>query len=121
MRPEAVTNQHLWFLISSLLSLGIKYTLESPKKDRWDYLGDYGDDDSDREMLQENYNTIFERNIENNWNQEITPPLTFPRYITYIKFATLAPRTAQYYGSKSYGNQLSMRLFNGITSDLWWK
>ena len=32
-----------------------------------DYLGDYGDDDSDREMVQENYNTIFERNIEDNW------------------------------------------------------
>jgi hypothetical protein len=32
-----------------------------------DYLGDYGDDDSDREMLQENYNTIFEKNIEDNW------------------------------------------------------
>ncbi len=34
--------------------------------DRWDYLRDYGDDNSDREMLQENYNTIFEKNIENN-------------------------------------------------------
>ena len=32
-----------------------------------DYLGDYGDNDSDREMLQENYNTIFEKNIENDW------------------------------------------------------
>lgn len=32
-----------------------------------DYLGDYGDDDSDREMVQENYNTIFEKNIEDNW------------------------------------------------------
>jgi hypothetical protein len=32
-----------------------------------DYLGDYGDDDSDREMLQENYNTIFEKNIEGTW------------------------------------------------------
>ncbi|THV50027.1 hypothetical protein BGAL_0168g00090 [Botrytis galanthina] len=32
-----------------------------------DYLGDYGDADSDREMLQENYNTIFEKNIEDNW------------------------------------------------------
>ena len=32
-----------------------------------DYPGDYGDDDSDREMLQENYNTIFENNIENGW------------------------------------------------------
>ncbi|CZR52080.1 uncharacterized protein PAC_01957 [Phialocephala subalpina] len=35
--------------------------------DTWDYLGDYGDNDSDREMLQENYNTIFEKNIEDNW------------------------------------------------------
>ena len=32
-----------------------------------DYLGDYSDDDSDRETLQENYNTIFEKNIEDNW------------------------------------------------------
>ena len=32
-----------------------------------DYLGDYGDDDSDRDMLQENYNTIFEKNIEKDW------------------------------------------------------
>ena len=32
-----------------------------------DYLRDYGDDDSDREVLQENYNTIFENNIENGW------------------------------------------------------
>jgi hypothetical protein len=31
-----------------------------------DYLGDDGDD-SDREMLQDNYNTIVERNIEDNW------------------------------------------------------
>jgi hypothetical protein len=32
-----------------------------------DYLGDYGDDDSDREMLQEKYNTVVEKNIEDNW------------------------------------------------------
>jgi hypothetical protein len=32
-----------------------------------DYLGDYGDNDSDREMLQENHNTIFEKNMEDNW------------------------------------------------------
>ncbi len=35
-------------------------------RDELDYLGDYDDDDSDREMLQENYNTIFEKNIEDN-------------------------------------------------------
>ena len=35
--------------------------------DRNDYLGDYGDGDSDREMLRENYNTIFEKNMEDNW------------------------------------------------------
>ena len=35
--------------------------------DTLDYLGDYGDNDSDREMLQENYNTLFEKNLENNW------------------------------------------------------
>jgi hypothetical protein len=28
------------------------------------YLGEYGDGASNREMLQENYNTIFEKNIE---------------------------------------------------------
>lgn len=33
--------------------------------DRYDYLGDYGNDDSDREMLQENYNSIFEANMDN--------------------------------------------------------
>jgi hypothetical protein len=27
-RPEAVANQHPWFLVSSFLGLGIKYTLE---------------------------------------------------------------------------------------------
>ena len=32
-----------------------------------DYIGDYGYDDSDREMLQENYNTIIEDSIEDNW------------------------------------------------------
>ncbi|KIW14715.1 hypothetical protein PV08_07499 [Exophiala spinifera] len=39
--------------------------LEEP--DRYDYLGDCGDSDSDREMLQENYNSIFDRNIEDAW------------------------------------------------------
>lgn len=29
-------------------------------------IGDYSDDDSDREILQENYNTIFEKNIGDN-------------------------------------------------------
>ncbi|MCJ1425256.1 hypothetical protein MMC29_003144 [Sticta canariensis] len=33
------------------------------ENDIYDYLGECGDDDSDREMLQENYNTIFENNI----------------------------------------------------------
>ena len=37
------------------------------ERDANDYLGEYGDGDSDREMLQENYNTIFEKNIEDNW------------------------------------------------------
>ena len=32
-----------------------------------DYIGDCDGDDEDREMLQENYNTIFERNMEDNW------------------------------------------------------
>jgi hypothetical protein len=31
-----------------------------------DYLGDYGDNNSDREMLQENYNTIIKKNSEDN-------------------------------------------------------
>jgi hypothetical protein len=33
-------------------------------QDKYDYLGEYGDSDSDREMLQEIYNSIYERNIE---------------------------------------------------------
>lgn len=35
--------------------------------DRHDYLGEYGNDDSDREMMQENWNTIFDKNIEDGW------------------------------------------------------
>ena len=34
------------------------------EKDIYDYLGEYGNDDSDHEMLQENYNTIFDNNID---------------------------------------------------------
>ncbi len=37
------------------------------EKDIYDYLGEYGNDDSDREMLQENYNTIFDKDIEESW------------------------------------------------------
>ncbi|KAG8526158.1 uncharacterized protein KY384_000151 [Bacidia gigantensis] len=35
--------------------------------DMWDYLGECGDNDSHREMMQENYNTIIEKNIEGGW------------------------------------------------------
>ncbi|PVH67420.1 hypothetical protein DL98DRAFT_314155 [Cadophora sp. DSE1049] len=41
--------------------------------DTWDYLGDYGDNDSDREMLQENYNTILRRTSRttgNEWDRQ---------------------------------------------------
>ena len=38
------------------------------EKDTYDYLEEYGNDDSDREMLQENYNTIFDKNIEESWS-----------------------------------------------------
>jgi hypothetical protein len=31
----------------------------------WDYLGEYSG--SEYEAMQENYNNIFEKNIENNW------------------------------------------------------
>ena len=33
------------------------------EKDTYDYFEEYGDDESDREMLQENYNTIFNKYI----------------------------------------------------------
>jgi hypothetical protein len=36
------------------------------KGDKSDYLGEYGDGDSDREMLQENYNTLVEKGIDCN-------------------------------------------------------
>ena len=33
MRPEAVTNQYPWLLVSTLFSLGIKHTLEPLEAD----------------------------------------------------------------------------------------
>lgn len=37
------------------------------ERDSYDYLGEYGNDDSDREMMQENLSSIIEKNIEDGW------------------------------------------------------
>ena len=58
--------QHgITFTMLELIVLPDREFLE--EKDRYDYLGEYGNDDSDREMMQENCNTIFDKNIEDGW------------------------------------------------------
>jgi hypothetical protein len=37
------------------------------ERDGHDYLGECGNDDSDREMTQENWNTIFDKKMEDGW------------------------------------------------------
>lgn len=34
------------------------------ERDSYDYLGEYGNDDSDRDMMQESLNSVIEKNIE---------------------------------------------------------
>ena len=53
--------------IGGLLDIDRRERKQDAESDVYDYLGECGDDDSDREMLQENWNTIFDKNMEESW------------------------------------------------------